>query len=221
MTTIYIVEDDHNILEIETYALENAGFTVKGFDHSESFFQAMKTAPDMILLDIMLPDQDGMSILKTLRKDSRTEHIPIIMVTAKTLEMDTVKALDLGADDYITKPFGVMELISRVKAVLRRSSHREPQFLQLGPIQIQPDQRRCTVDEKEVMLTYKEYELLLYLVKNKGIVVQRESLLDKIWGIDYEGESRTLDVHVKTLRQKLGPAGSLIQTIRNVGYIAK
>ena len=221
MTTIYIVEDDHNILEIETYALENAGFTVKGFDHSESFFQAMKTAPDMILLDIMLPDQDGMSILKTLRKDSRTEHIPIIMVTAKTLEMDTVKVLDLGADDYITKPFGVMELISRVKAVLRRSSHREPQFLQLGPIQIQPDQRRCTVDEKEVMLTYKEYELLLYLVKNKGIVVQRESLLDKIWGIDYEGESRTLDVHVKTLRQKLGPAGSLIQTIRNVGYIAK
>ncbi|MBP3852626.1 MAG: response regulator transcription factor [Erysipelotrichaceae bacterium] len=221
MTTIYIVEDDHNILEIETYALENAGFTVKGFDHSESFFQAMKTAPDMILLDIMLPDQDGMSILKTLRKDSRTEHIPIIMVTAKTLEMDTVKALDLGADDYITKPFGVMELISRVKAVLRRSSRREPQFLQLGPIQIQPDQRRCTVDEKEVMLTYKEYELLLYLVKNKGIVVQRESLLDKIWGIDYEGESRTLDVHVKTLRQKLGPAGSLIQTIRNVGYIAK
>ena len=221
MTTIYIVEDDHNILEIETYALENAGFTVKGFDHSESFFQAMKTAPDMILLDIMLPDQDGMSILKTLRKDSRTEHIPIIMVTAKTLEMDTVKALDLGADDYITKPFGVMELISRVKAVLRRSSHREPQFLQLGPIQIQPEQRRCTVDEKEVMLTYKEYELLLYLVKNKGIVVQRESLLDKIWGIDYEGESRTLDVHVKTLRQKLGPAGSLIQTIRNVGYIAK
>lgn len=221
MTTIYIVEDDHNILEIETYALENAGFTVKGFDHSESFFQAMKTAPDMILLDIMLPDQDGMSILKTLRKDSRTEHIPIIMVTAKTLEMDTVKALDLGADDYITKPFGVMELISRVKAVLRRSSHREPQFLQLGPIQIQPDQRRCTVDGKEVMLTYKEYELLLYLVKNKGIVVQRESLLDKIWGIDYEGESRTLDVHVKTLRQKLGPAGSLIQTIRNVGYIAK
>jgi two-component system alkaline phosphatase synthesis response regulator PhoP len=175
----------------------------------------------MILLDIMLPDQDGMSILKTLRKDSRTEHIPIIMVTAKTLEMDTVKALDLGADDYITKPFGVMELISRVKAVLRRSSHREPQFLQLGPIQIQPDQRRCTVDGKEVMLTYKEYELLLYLVKNKGIVVQRESLLDKIWGIDYEGESRTLDVHVKTLRQKLGPAGSLIQTIRNVGYIAK
>jgi two-component system alkaline phosphatase synthesis response regulator PhoP len=159
--------------------------------------------------------------LKTLRKDSRTEHIPIIMVTAKTLEMDTVKALDLGADDYITKPFGVMELISRVKAVLRRSSHREPQFLQLGPIQIQPEQRRCTVDEKEVMLTYKEYELLLYLVKNKGIVVQRESLLDKIWGIDYEGESRTLDVHVKTLRQKLGPAGSLIQTIRNVGYIAK
>lgn len=221
MTTIYIVEDDHNILEIETYALENAGFTVKGFDHSESFFQAMKTAPDMILLDIMLPDQDGMSILKTLRKDSKTEHIPIIMVTAKTLEMDTVKALDLGADDYITKPFGVMELISRVKAVLRRSSHREPQFLQLGPIQIQPDQRRCTVDGKEVMLTYKEYELLLYLVKNKGIVVQRESLLDKIWGIDYEGESRTLDVHVKTLRQKLGPAGSLIQTIRNVGYIAK
>lgn len=221
MTTIYIVEDDHNILEIETYALENAGFTVKGFDHSESFFQAMKTAPDMILLDIMLPDQDGMSILKTLRKDSRTEHIPIIMVTAKTLEMDTVKALDLGADDYITKPFGVMELISRVKAVLRRSSHREPQFLQLGPIQIQPEQRRCTVDGKDVMLTYKEYELLLYLVKNKGIVVQRESLLDKIWGIDYEGESRTLDVHVKTLRQKLGPAGSLIQTIRNVGYIAK
>ncbi len=222
MPLIYIVEDDANIREIESYALSKNGFETSGFEKAAPFYRALeKKLPDLILLDIMLPDEDGMKILKKLRTSSITREIPIIMVTAKSSEIDTVKGLDSGADDYITKPFGVMELISRVRAMLRRSGRRpvtEP--IRLGDIFLDPAKRKCYTDGEEVELTYKEYELLFYLMINAGIVMKRNVLMDEIWGHDYEGESRTLDAHIKSLRKKLGDAGSHIKTIRNVGYIA-
>ncbi|MCR5587191.1 MAG: response regulator transcription factor [Lachnospiraceae bacterium] len=223
MTNIYIVEDDTNILEIESYALKSSGYEIMGFENSSSFFKQLeKKVPNLILLDIMLPDEDGLSILKKLRKSPETEHIPIIMVTAKSTEIDTVKALDQGADDYITKPFGVMELISRVKALLRRSGNiSKTEIISLEEIEIKPESRTCEVDGKLIDLTFKEYELLTLLLKNAGIVMKRDLLMDRIWGIDFDGESRTLDMHIKTLRQKLGDSGSHIHTVRNVGYIAK
>ena len=221
MQTIYIVEDDANIREIESYALTKNGFLTKGFEMAVPFYQALEQViPDLILLDIMLPDENGMNVLKKLRAASTTRDIPVIMITAKSSEIDTVKALDNGADDYIIKPFGVMELVSRVRALLRRSGRRgSDETIKQGDIFLDPAKRICLIQDQEVELTYKEYELLLCLMNNAGIVMKRAVLMDKIWGIDFEGESRTLDAHIKSLRKKLGGEGSHIKTVRNVGYI--
>lgn len=223
MALIYVVEDDKNIQEIETFALQNSGYQVEGFATGEEFYSALKRKlPDLVLLDVMLPDEDGLSIVKKLRSHQDTILIPIIMVTAKTSEIDKVKGLDIGADDYMTKPFGVMELISRVKAMLRRSAKPEEKekILRLGNIILDREKHAVTVNGESCELTYKEYELLKLLMSNAGIVTPREVILDRIWGIDFEGESRTLDMHIKTLRQKLKEEGSIIKTVRNVGYIA-
>lgn len=222
MALIYVVEDDKSIQEIESYALTNVGYRVEGFETAEGFRHALqKELPDLVLLDIMLPDEDGLSIVKRLRADKETVMIPIILVTAKTTEIDKVKGLDIGADDYLTKPFGVMELISRIKALLRRSERTEEKekIISFGCISLNREKHRVTVNEKPCELTYKEYELLKLLLTNAGVVTTREVILDRIWGTDFEGESRTLDMHIKTLRQKLGPGGVLIKTVRNVGYL--
>lgn len=221
MALVYIVEDDKNIREIETFALKNSGYSVNGFECAKDFYEKLADKlPDLIILDIMLPDEDGMEILKKLRATPESRRIPIIMVTAKTTELDKVKGLDMGADDYITKPFGVMELISRVKALLRRSSDLEAErFLSLGNIFLDSDKHAVYVDDIICELTFKEYNLLKFLMINSGIVMSRDVIMDRIWGLDFEGESRTLDMHIKTLRQKLGDAGSRIKTVRNVGYI--
>jgi len=218
---IYIVEDDKNIREIETFALKNAGYDVVDFDCAKSFFDKLsQRIPSLIVLDIMLPDEDGLSIVKKLRANSETRKTPVIMVTAKTSEIDTVKGLDMGADDYITKPFGVMELISRVKALLRRSVDGDKEkFLSLGAIYLDDEKRMVYADNQPCELTFKEYELLKLLMLNAGIVTARDLILDRVWGTDFEGESRTLDMHIKTLRQKLGAEGKTIKTVRNVGYI--
>lgn len=223
MALIYIVEDDKNILEIETFAMKNSGYRVEGFECARDFYKRLLVhQPDLVILDIMLPDEDGVSMVKKLRSQVDTRHMPVIMVTAKTTEIDKVKALDSGADDYVTKPFGVMELISRVKALLRRSMGLgEHEILTLEEITIEPDKRVCTVQGEAVELTYKEYELLYLLVQNAGIVLKRDVLMERIWGTDYVGESRTLDMHIKTLRQKLGEASRHIKTVRNVGYRAE
>lgn len=223
MARIYVVEDDLSIQEIETFALQNVGYEVEGFACAKDFYEAMgRELPDLVLLDVMLPDEDGLTIVKKLRANEETSKLPIIMVTAKTTEIDKVKGLDLGADDYLTKPFGVMELISRVKAILRRSAKTEEKdkVLRLGNIVLDRERHTVTVKGVRCELTYKEYELLKLLMKNAGIVTTREVILDRIWGTDFEGESRTLDMHIKTLRQKLGEEGALIKTVRNVGYIA-
>ena len=221
MSLIYIVEDDKNIREIETFALKNSGHTIMDFEFAKDFFKKVaEKVPNLIILDIMLPDEDGLDILKKLRSVSETRKVPIIMITAKTTEIDKVKGLDLGADDYITKPFGVMELISRVKALLRRSADMETEkFLSLSNIFLDNEKHAVFVDSNLCELTFKEYNLLKFLMINTGIVMSRDVILDRIWGLDFEGESRTLDMHIKTLRQKLGEAGSRIKTIRNVGYI--
>ncbi len=220
MSHIYVVEDDKNISEIESFALKNVGHTITECSCGKEFHKALQDRiPDLILLDIMLPDEDGLEILTKLRSTPETRRVPVIMVTAKTSEIDKVKGLDLGADDYLTKPFGVMELISRVKALLRRAGGMEEEkFIKVGELFIDDEKHSAFVSDKHVELTYKEYELLKYLALNRGIVLTRDNLMDKIWSTDYEGESRTLDVHIKTLRQKLGTAGSYIRTVRNVGY---
>lgn len=221
MATIYIVEDDVNIREIERYALKNSGYQVEEFECGADLFKRLESkVPALILLDIMLPNEDGLDILTKIRADKNTAKVPIIMVTAKTSELDKVKGLDLGADDYISKPFGVMELISRVKALLRRSgrTHSSP-VLTFQNIKMEEDKHFVSVNEKPCELTFKEYELLKLLLTNAGIVVGRDTILEKVWGTDFEGESRTLDMHIKTLRKKLGDAGVYIKTVRNVGYI--
>lgn len=222
MALIYVVEDDRNIQEIETFALANVGYQVEGFDCAATFYKALeKSVPDLILLDIMLPDEDGLTILKNLRLRQGTSTVPIIMVTAKTTEIDKVKGLDMGADDYMTKPFGVMELISRVKAMLRRVAKPEDKekVLKLGNVLLDRERHAVFVKDEPVELTFKEYELLKLLMVNAGIVTTRQVILDRVWGIDFEGESRTLDMHIKTLRQKLKEEGSQIKTVRNVGYV--
>ena len=222
MALIYVVEDDKSIQEIEAFALTNVGYHVEGFGSAREFYEALnREMPDLILLDVMLPDEDGLSIVKKLRARQDTVCIPIIMVTAKTTEIDKVKGLDIGADDYMTKPFGVMELISRVKAMLRRSAKPEEKekVLKLGGIVLDREKHAVYVNDALCELTYKEYELLKLLMVNAGIVTPREVILDRIWGIDFEGESRTLDMHIKTLRQKLKDEGAMIKTVRNVGYI--
>ncbi len=222
MSVIYVVEDDKNIREIETFALKNVGYEVEGFECAADFYERLKNRlPDLILLDIMLPDEDGLEIVKKLRESSSTKELPIIMVTAKTTELDKVKGLDIGADDYIVKPFGVMELISRVKALLRRSGTQRygERTLSIGNVILDREKHTVHVSGKLCELTYKEYELLKLLMTNAGIVTTRETILEKVWGTDFEGESRTLDMHIKTLRQKLKEGGSMIKTVRNVGYI--
>lgn len=224
MAVIYIVEDDGNICEIETFSLKNSGYIVESFSCAKDFYRQLETAlPNLILLDVMLPDEDGLSIVKRLRSRFDTKKIPIILVTAKTSELDKVKGLDIGADDYITKPFGVMELISRVKAMLRRSmdgtEREEAGQMQVGEIVMDQGRHVVLVKGKICELTYKEYELLKFLISNAGMVLSRERIMDRVWGIDFEGESRTLDMHIKTLRQKLREAGGCIKTVRNVGYI--
>lgn len=221
MALIYIVEDDKNISEIEAFAMKNSGHTVAEFNSAKAFYKKLpEKKPDLILLDIMLPDEDGLEILKKIRNVPETKKIPVIMVTAKTTEIDKVRGLDSGADDYITKPFGVMELISRVKALLRRSKGMEDEkFLSVGDIFIDGEKHIVYVKDEPCDLTYKEYELLRLLIRNQGIVLRRDVIMDRIWSLDYEGESRTLDVHIKTLRQKLRESGSRIKTVRNVGYM--
>ena len=221
MTTIYIVEDDKNIREIETFALKNSGYSVCDFECAKNFYEKIKEkVPALIILDIMLPDEDGLEIVKKLRKKQETKRVPIILVTAKTSEIDKVKGLDIGADDYITKPFGVMELISRVKALLRRTQGMEEEkYLSLGMISIDKEKHSVFIGEEICELTYKEYELLKIFIQNAGIVLPRNLIMERIWGIDFEGESRTLDMHIKTLRQKLKEEGKRIKTIRNVGYM--
>lgn len=217
---IYIVEDDKNIRELESYALQSSGYHVKSFENSYDFYNACEEQlPSLVLLDIMLPDEDGLNILKNLRNQEKTKNIPIIMVTAKTTEIDKVKGLDAGADDYISKPFGVMELISRVKAVLRRTSQSDnTKVLSYGDIVLDDERHRVTVKGKDCELTFKEFGLLKYLLYNQGIVLSRERIMEQVWGFDFEGESRTVDMHIKTLRQKLGASGKAIKTVRNVGY---
>ncbi len=217
---IYIVEDDVNIREIEGYALKNTGYDVVCFEQSAELYKALdKELPKLIILDIMLPNEDGLSILAALRKDKRTRHIPIMMVTAKTSEMDKVKGLDLGADDYITKPFGIMELVSRVKALLRRAGGSDTiSTLEYQNVVMNVEKHSVTVDDATCELTYKEFELLRYLLENQEIVLSRDRIMERVWGFDYEGETRTVDMHIKTLRQKLGASGDIIKTVRNVGY---
>ncbi len=219
---IYIVEDDRNIQEIELFALKNSGYQAVGFETAKEFYKALaEKLPELILLDIMLPDEDGLSILKRLRTRADTQKIPVILVTAKSTEIDKVKGLDGGADDYIAKPFGVMEMIARVKALLRRSGGAEESLMICGNVTLDSEKRMVYVDGKPVELTYKEFELLKLLMKNHGIVISRDVIMERVWDSSFEGESRTIDVHVRTLRQKLGDGGALIKTIRNVGYMAE
>ncbi len=223
MSLIYLVEDDENIRELLLYALKNAGHTAEGFEEAATFEKVLKRhAPDLFLLDIMLPHKDGITILKDI-KNSEHKNIPIIMLTAKGAEYDKVKALDLGADDYIVKPFGVLELVSRINAVLRRTTKDIPKetIIEFKNIVMNQQSRVVFVDSQECMLTFKEYELLLYLIQHKNIVLTREKIMEAVWGFDYEGESRTVDMHIKTLRQKLNDAGEHIKTVRNVGYVIK
>ena len=218
MALIYIVEDDPDIREMEAYALTSAGLSVVSFPEGKSFFAAVRERiPDLVLLDVMLPGEDGMQILKRLRGDAATLAIPIIMVTAKTSEMDRVRGLDSGADDYLVKPFGIMELVSRCKALLRRA-HRQSAVLTFDSIEMDDDRHRVTVNGCETELTFKEYGLLKYLLENSGTPVTRDRLMEAVWGFAFTGETRTVDMHIKTLRKKLGDAGSLIETVRNVGY---
>ncbi len=220
MALIYIVEDDPSIREIETIALKNSNYTVAAFDRASSFFQGMENIlPDLVLLDIMLPDQNGYEIIRRLRKAPNTAKIPVIMVTAKTTEMDLVKGLDSGADDYIKKPFSIMELLSRVRALLRRTAEGGPKLLTVGGIRMDLERHTVYAGDVPVELTYKEFELLRYLMTNSEVVLSREAIMQEVWGTEYEGETRTVDMHIKTLRQKLGSFGNQIGTVRNVGYV--
>ncbi len=219
MALIYIVEDDESIREIESIALKNSNHMVCAFGTAKEFYKKMdEIVPDLILLDIMLPDENGYEILKKIRRNPTTKRIPIIMVTAKTTEMDMLRGLDDGADDYIKKPFSVMELITRVKVLLRRTDAAEAAMLQLDDIVLDHERHMVFVGEEQIELTFKEYELLRYLMTNPGIVLSREAIMRQVWDTDFEGESRTVDMHINTLRRKLGEAGSRIRTVRNVGY---
>ena len=217
---IWCVEDDAGIRDIEIYTLQQTGFDAEGFRDGETMFAALREKkPELIILDIMLPGEDGVTILKRLRAAPETHDIPVIMATAKGMEYDKVQSLDLGADDYLVKPFGMMEMVSRVKAVLRRSGDKSVQhILKVRGLILNMDEHTVTADGERLELTYKEYELLKLFLSNPGIAFTREQLFDSIWGEDYAGESRTLDMHIRTLRQKLGNYSSLIETIRGVGY---
>lgn len=217
---IYLVEDDNSIRELVVYTLNNMDMPTQGFSKPSEFWRAMEEQlPTMILLDVMLPEEDGLHILKKLRSMPDTKKLPIMMLTAKTSEYDKVVGLDLGADDYVAKPFGMMELVARIKALIRRAEPEEKGIeFSIGDLYVSPSRHIVKVAGENVMLTLKEFEMLCLLLENKGIVLTRGQLLDKVWGYSFDGENRTVDVHVRTLRQKLGPAGELIQTVRGVGY---
>lgn len=223
---IYIVEDDAEVREMETYALKSSGFVVLAFDCGKAMDEQVKVnVPDLFILDIMLPGEDGLSILKRLRSQENTRDIPVIMLTAKGTELDKVKGLDLGADDYMAKPFGILELISRVRAVLRRSDRgtvvsEVSEIFSVGNVELDDRRHLVRVNGNAVDLTFKEYELLKLLMSHPGTVYSRQQILEKIWGIDFDMDTRTVDMHVKTLRQKLGDQGPIVQTVRNVGYKA-
>lgn len=220
MALIYIVEDDESIREIESIALKNSNYIVSAFENAKEFYKKLdELVPDLILLDVMLPDESGYDIVRKLRKRPATQDIPIIMVTAKTTEVDMIKGFDGGADDYIKKPFSIMELITRVKALLRRTAKEEPKLLKLDDLVIDHERHVVTVNNEPVDLTYKEYELLRLLMGSQGIVMTREIIMRSVWDTDFEGETRTVDMHIKTLRHKLGDYGSRIKTVRNVGYV--
>ena len=218
---IYCVEDESNIRELLVYTLEATGFKAKGFAGGKGLRAALKEQiPDMILLDLMLPGEDGYSILEKLKKDENTRDIPIIMVTAKDAEYDKVKGLEAGADDYITKPFGMMEFVARIKAVLRRTNRNSntDKELKCGDLRILVGRHEVFWKDEKIELTRKEFELLIYLVENRGLVMSRNQILCQVWGYEFEGETRTVDVHVRSLRQKLGEAGNMVETVRGVGY---
>ena len=217
---IFCVEDDKSIRDLVIYTLTAVGYEAEGFATGEEMFKALeKTSPQLIMLDIMLPDEDGLALLKKLKSDPMTEDIPVIMATAKGTEYDKVVGLDLGADDYLAKPFGMMEMISRVKAVLRRSAPKEKtDLLRMGKLELDEKRHTVSVDGTQIQLTLKEYELLRVFMKNPGIVFSRDSLLSIVWGINFIGESRTVDVHIGTLRTKIGECGNYIETVRGVGY---
>ncbi|MDD7222330.1 MAG: response regulator transcription factor [Oscillospiraceae bacterium] len=218
---IYILEDDEQILEMMTYALQSSDYEVAGFQSAFALYQQLsQRLPSLILLDLMLPDEDGLTVLKKLRSDPIYQDLRIIIVSAKSSELDKVRGLDLGADDYLTKPFGIMELISRVKAQLRRvpgSASLSP-LLSCGSLTLNPATREVFCGQEPITLTYKEFELLELLMQHPGQVLSRNIIMDRVWGYDFEGTSRTLDMHIRTLRQKLGEQGKMVQTIRNVGY---
>ena len=218
---IYLVEDDDSIRELVLYTLHTTGFEAEGFRNAADFWQALeKELPQLVLLDIMLPDEDGLHILKRLRAGAEAADLPVMMLTAKSSEYDRVVGLDSGADDYMPKPFGMMELVSRVRALLRRAAKpaAEDKLFTAGSLAVDVKRRAVTVDGEPVILTYKEFELLCYLLENRGVVLSRDQILTKIWDYNYSGETRTVDVHIRTLRQKLGDAGALIETVRGVGY---
>lgn len=218
---IYCVEDESNIRELLVYTLEATGFKAKGFADGKGLRAALKEQiPDMILLDLMLPGEDGYSILEKLKKDENTRDIPIIMVTAKDAEYDKVKGLEAGADDYITKPFGMMEFVARIKAVFRRTNRNSntDKELKCGDLRILVGRHEVFWKDEKIELTRKEFELLVYLVENRGLVMSRNQILCQVWGYEFEGETRTVDVHVRSLRQKLGEAGNMVETVRGVGY---
>ena len=217
---IYCVEDERNIRELLVYTLETTGFEAKGMENAKELWNSLhEELPELILLDIMLPGEDGYSILEKLKKDGQTRNIPVIMVTAKEAEYEKVRGLESGADDYITKPFGMMEFVARVKAVLRRSRREsEDRELHCKDLFVNVGRHEVRYKEQKIELTRKEFELLLYLMENKGLVLTRNKILSHVWGYDFDGETRTVDVHVRTLRQKLGEAENLIETVRGVGY---
>ena len=217
---IYLLEDDTNIRNFVVYALNNSGLEAEGFELPSQFWTAVeKKKPSMVILDIMLPEEDALSVLRKLRESSETKDLPIIMLTAKSTEYDKVIGLDGGADDYVTKPFGTMELMARVKALLRRAEPvSDGKEYSIGPLLLNPDKHIIRVDGQDVALTLKEFQLLCYLIRNKGNVMTRDRILQEIWGYEFDGENRTVDVHIRTLRSKLGKAGDLIETVRGIGY---
>ena len=217
---IWCVEDDASIRDIEVYALRSTGMEARGFEDGTSFWEALQQEkPTLVILDVMLPGIDGVELLRRMREDPNLEAIPVVMATAKDSEIDKIQGLDLGADYYLTKPFGVMELVSCVKAVLRRCAPKAPaQVLRAGALELSPEERTVTVDGARVALTYKEFELLKLFLSNPGTAFTRDQLFNAVWGMDFVGETRTVDMHIRTLRQKLGSCGNLIETVRNVGY---
>lgn len=216
---IWCVEDDASIRDIELYALTSTGFEARGFDDGASFWEALQTeTPELVLLDVMLPGEDGVSLLKKMKAAPALRDIPVIMATAKGAEYDKILGLDLGADDYLTKPFGVMELVSRVKAVLRRCRPRQAEVLRCGGLTVDEQEHSVTADGARVELTYKEFQLLRLFLAHPGTAFTRDQLMEQVWGMDFCGESRTVDMHIRTLRQKIGPYGGCIETVRSVGY---